>query len=144
MELWRIGYKLMEGTFLRLIGRIKHTGIVVSNASPKSYYDPVDAKNNFIVPSIVVILRSNESLQPILPGLIIPVLDKITNGCKNFKSFILEIDYEKICRGKGIPIRDINMWEFEAKTTLKEKQDQLQTDLTLLAETEENACSILT
>ena len=60
MELWRIGYKLMEGKFLRLMGRIKHTGIVVSNASPKSYSDPVDAKINFVVPSIVVILRSNE------------------------------------------------------------------------------------
>ena len=39
-------------------------------------------------------------------------------------------------------MRDINMWEFEAKPTLKEKQDQLQKDLTLLADTEENACSI--
>ena len=36
------------------------------------------------------------------------------------------------------------MWEFEAKPTLKEKPDQLQKDLTLLAETEENACTILT
>ena len=34
------------------------------------------------------------------------------------------------------------MWKCEAKPTLKEKQDQLQNDLTLLAETEENACSI--
>ena len=50
MEFWRIGYELMEGKLLRLMGRIKHTGIVVSNASPKSYYDPVDAKNNFVVP----------------------------------------------------------------------------------------------
>ena len=30
------------------------------------------------------------------------------------------------------------------KTTLKEIKDQLQKDLTLMAETEENACSILT
>ena len=34
-------------------------------------------------------------------------------------------------------MRDINMWEFEAKPTLKEKQDQLQKDLTLLADTKE-------
>ena len=34
------------------------------------------------------------------------------------------------------------MWE--AKPTQKEIQDQLQKDLTLLAETEENAFSILT
>ena len=40
MEFWHIGYKLMEGKF-------QHTGIVVSNASPQSYYDPVDEKNNF-------------------------------------------------------------------------------------------------
>ena len=60
MEFWRIGYKLVEGKFLRLMGRIKHTGIVVSNASPKSYYDPGDATINFVVPSIAIILRSNE------------------------------------------------------------------------------------
>ena len=82
----------MEGKFLRLIGRIKHNGIVVSNAIPKSDYDPVDAKINFVVPSIVVILRSNESLQQIMPGVIISILDKITNGVNNFKSLILEID----------------------------------------------------
>ena len=44
------GYKLMEGRFMKLMGRIKHTGIVVSNDSPKSYYDQVNAKNNYVVP----------------------------------------------------------------------------------------------
>ena len=53
-------------------------------------------------------------------------MDKITNGGNNFKSFILEIDANKNCRGKGKLMGDINMWEFEAKQTLKEKQDQLQ------------------
>ena len=51
---------------------------------------------------------------------------------------------EKNCTGKGKLMGDIHMWEFEAKQTLKEKQDNLQKDLTLLAETEENAYSILT
>ena len=61
----------MENKFQKLMVRIKHTGIVVSNASPKSYYDPVDAKIYFVVPSIPIILRINESLQPIMPGVII-------------------------------------------------------------------------
>ena len=38
---------------------------------------------------------------------------------------------------------DINTWKFEAKHKLKEIQDQLQNKFTLQAETEENACSIL-
>ena len=90
---------------------------------------PVD----FVVPSIAVILRSNESLQPIKPAVITSILDKIINGGK-----------KKIYRGKGKLMGDINMWEFEAKSTPKEKQDQLQKYLTFLAETEENGCSILT
>ena len=106
-----------------------------------AYYDPVYAKINFVVPSIAVILGSNESLQPIMPAVITSLLDKITNGGNNFKSFILEIDGKQICRGKGKLMGDINMWEFEAYPTLKEKQNQLQKDLTLLAETEEIACS---
>ena len=78
-----------------------------------------------------------------MSGVITSILDKITNGCNNFKSFILEIDDKKNCRGKGKLMGDINMLEFEAKPTLKEKQDQLQKYFTLLAETEENAFSIL-
>ena len=70
------------------MGRIKQIDIVVSNASPKSYYDPVNAKANFVVPSIAVILRSNKSLQPILPGVITSILDKITNRGNNFKGLI--------------------------------------------------------
>ena len=109
----RIGYKLIEGKFLRLMGRINHTGIVVSNASPKSYYDWVDAKINFVVPSIAVILRNNESLQPIMPGVITSILDKISNGGNNFKSFILEIDGKKNCRGKGKLMGGKNMWDLK-------------------------------
>ena len=41
IEFWCIGYKLMEGKFLRLMGRIKHTGIVVSKASPKKRTAPL-------------------------------------------------------------------------------------------------------
>ena len=69
-------------------------------------------------------------------------MDKISNGGNNLKGFILEIGGKKNCRGKGKLMGDINMWIFETKPTLKEKQDQLQKKLTLLAETEENACGI--
>ena len=62
MEFWCIGYKSMEGKFLRLMVRIKHTGIVATN---------------------------NVSA-------ITSKLDKISNGGNNFKSFILEIDGNKI------------------------------------------------
>ena len=49
------------------------------------------------------------------------ILDKITNGSYNFKSFILEIDGKQNCRGKGKLMGDINMLEFEPNSTLKEK-----------------------
>ena len=82
----------MEGKFLRLMGRMMHIGIVVSKASTKSYYDPVDAKINLVVPSIAVILKTNESLQPIMPVVITSLLNKISNGGNNYKSLILEMD----------------------------------------------------
>ena len=68
----------MEGNFLRLMVRIKHTGIVTT---------------------------TNVSA-------ITSKLDKISNGGNNFKSFILEIDGTKNCRGKGKLMGDINMWKF--------------------------------
>ena len=109
MEFWHIGYELIEGKFMRLMGRIKHTGIVVSNSSSKSCYDPVDAKINFVVPSIAIILKSNESLQPIMQCVITSILYKITNGGNNFKSFILKIDSKQNCREKEKLMGDINI-----------------------------------
>ena len=97
------------------MGRIKYTGIMFWSSR---------CKQKIVFPSIAVILRSNESLQPIIPGEITSILDKILNGGNTLKRFSIKIDGKKICRKKGKLMGDINMWEFEAKPTLKEIQDQ--------------------
>ena len=57
-----------------------------------------------------------------MSGLITSILDKITNGSYNFKSFILEIDGKQNCRGKGKLMGDINMFEFEPDLMLNHKR----------------------
>ena len=82
---------------------------------------------NFVVPSLPTLRKEFDSSDPGCEnsGLIFKHSDAYAQQTENGKSYKICFDGKKICQGFGTKLGEVDLFGYESKPTLKEKQRKL-------------------
>lgn len=122
VQFWRIGHKLFHGRFLRFMSGPKkpRTDLTRCNIY-REVYDPQESRINFAVPSNQVLRKLNHfQKEDLMPGIIATTLEKLSMQNEG-KTFKIAVDAEKISKGRGRVLGDVDLFGFE-QTWLKRRQ----------------------
>lgn len=121
VQFWRIGHKLFHGRFLRFMSGPKKTRSDLTRCTYKGVYDPQESRINFAVPSNQVLRKLNHfQKEDLMPGIIATTLEKLSMQNEG-KTFKIAVDAEKISKGRGRVLGDVDLFGFE-QTWLKRRQ----------------------
>ena len=132
-EFWRIGFKLFHGKWLRFMGGPKHRGQLVLGQSSKGIYKPSESLINFAIPHRAVLSSDLSPLSPenVSPGILETLLSRFAQKAQTepHKTYKICIDGKKINAAITSKEGDINLWGFEDKPTLEERQSELSNEI---------------
>ncbi|KAL5011712.1 hypothetical protein ScPMuIL_010263 [Solemya velum] len=136
-KFWRIGYRLFHGRFLRFMSGPKHKGQVIFGQTSQGTFSPSESKINFAVPMRKVTDSSLSPLGPdaIRPGIIQPLLDKVSMLASEDKTYKICLDGKKINASTSGQSGDIDLFGFEREPTILAKRERLKRELCFTEET---------
>ena len=129
-KFWRIGYRIFHGKWLRFMGGPKHGGSLIGGECDRGSYDPKESSINFAIPvrSILSSDLSPVNASELKPGIINPLVERVAEHSSEAKTYKLCVDGKKINAATNGKRGEIDLWGYESKPTLKEKQTQLMND----------------
>ena len=74
---------------------------------------------------------SEETVKPVMPGIFTDMVSHLSGKAQNY---ILEIDGNKINKGRGKNMGDIDLWGWESQPTLLEKKEKIDDDISLVTD----------
>ena len=104
--------------------RILISNKIKSMSESKQESSPSDSRVNFVVPSLPTLRKEFDSSDPGCenPGLIYKNIDAYAQQTENGKSYKICFDDKQICQGFGTKLGEVDLFGYESKPTLKEKQ----------------------
>lgn len=144
-KFWRIGYRLFHGKWLKFMGGPKHGGMLIAGDCEKGVYDPKDSCINFAVPVRSVVSSKLSPVAPadVKPGILKQLLDRVAEQSSNLKTYKLCLDGKKINASTSGQGGEIDLWGNEQKPTLKERQEQLNSDKKMIEDASTLVCKAL-
>ena len=122
VEFWAVIYLLFGQSALNVFRGPANFGKVVSEMSPRGFYNPKDAKINFAVPSIKTLKKlSTGYAKEIKPGFVTHTLDVAEQESKIGKQYTLSFDGKKVGEGsRGESDGDIDLLGREKPQSISE------------------------
>jgi hypothetical protein len=115
------------------MGGQKHRGQLVLGQSSKGIYKPSESFINFAIPHRAVLSSDLSPLSPenVSPGILETLLSRFAQKAQTepHKTYKICIDGKKINAAITSKEGDINLWGFEDKPTLEERQSELSNEI---------------
>ena len=127
---WRVVYKILHGTAIRLFSGMKSLGQVVNGEMSRGELSPQESQINFAVPDVHN-LRGSDIVtidKEIQPGVIHQSLDLKS---KSQRSMVLSVDGKKVATGLNDVNGDINLFGFE-KPNLEEAKQRISEEFLII------------